>query len=283
MVSPATSPLSTPTSPLPTSSLKSPQSIHIDNYAPIRGEPIPPTTNDLDAEEKARLLKKTRKLSRVFGEIPVLPPQQVPHRGSSLHQRTSSLAASESSHSSGSPRRSPSQQNLPYISEVPYDDNRAVQPRKSQQRQRTSREHSLRSVSSQPGGFRSQDETSPPNSPTSTQSSRRGRMAKLRRHLGEDNIPVELVSDILPVKYRKSLDTLSLEKSKKRSNQGKQLRKTRSFAVEKSSVAIPIQDAVDFHRRYVQNFGEAGIMHGETSRSGEVHTHNVRELHIGFV
>ncbi|KAJ4486330.1 hypothetical protein J3R30DRAFT_1488649 [Lentinula aciculospora] len=31
-------------------------------------EHIPPTTNELDAKEKARLLKKTRKLSKVFGE-----------------------------------------------------------------------------------------------------------------------------------------------------------------------------------------------------------------------
>ncbi|KAJ3990556.1 hypothetical protein F5890DRAFT_1548736 [Lentinula detonsa] len=33
-------------------------------------EPVPPTTNDLDAKEKARLLKKARKLSKVFGEMP---------------------------------------------------------------------------------------------------------------------------------------------------------------------------------------------------------------------
>ncbi|KAL4243452.1 hypothetical protein ABKN59_001132 [Abortiporus biennis] len=34
-------------------------------------DPIPPTTNDLSAEEKMQLLKKVRKLSRVLGEYPV--------------------------------------------------------------------------------------------------------------------------------------------------------------------------------------------------------------------
>ena len=33
--------------------------------------PVPPTTNDLDYEEKMRLLKKVRKLSRVLGEYPL--------------------------------------------------------------------------------------------------------------------------------------------------------------------------------------------------------------------
>ncbi|KDQ63794.1 hypothetical protein JAAARDRAFT_76020 [Jaapia argillacea MUCL 33604] len=39
--------------------------------------PVPPTTNDLDGEEKMRLLKKARKLSRVFGEV-ALPVDVAP-------------------------------------------------------------------------------------------------------------------------------------------------------------------------------------------------------------
>lgn len=34
-------------------------------------DPMPPTTNELDAAERARLLKKTRKLGRVLGEVPI--------------------------------------------------------------------------------------------------------------------------------------------------------------------------------------------------------------------
>ncbi|KAJ4001261.1 hypothetical protein F5050DRAFT_33567 [Lentinula boryana] len=49
-------------------------------------EPVPPTTNDLDAREKARLLKKARKLSKVFGEMPELQRTSV----TSLHNRNKS-------------------------------------------------------------------------------------------------------------------------------------------------------------------------------------------------
>ncbi|TCD63388.1 hypothetical protein EIP91_005596 [Steccherinum ochraceum] len=38
---------------------------------PATSVSVPPTTNDLDAEEKMRLLKKMRKLSRVLGEYPL--------------------------------------------------------------------------------------------------------------------------------------------------------------------------------------------------------------------
>ncbi|THU91773.1 hypothetical protein K435DRAFT_968020 [Dendrothele bispora CBS 962.96] len=253
------------------------QSIKTNNLALVRGEPIPPTTNDLDAEEKARLLKQARKLSRVFGEVPSLPPPPVPHRGISRHRRSSSLATSDTSHSSRSPRGSPSYQNLPHIDEALYDEDNSAQARQFllQQQQRNgsrTREHSVHSVSSS----RSRNRPTTPSSPSSTQSSRRDKMAKLRRHLGEDNIPVELISDVRPVKSRKSLDTLSLEKSKKHSSQGKNLRKTRSFVVEKpTTMTVPVQDAVEFHRRYVQNFGSeanaAAIKKRETSQSGEVH------------
>jgi len=67
---PSSSPVPhTPTSPL---------SVQMDANAPLVNEAIPPTTNELDAKEKARLIKKARKLSRVFGDDVLNLSQSVP-------------------------------------------------------------------------------------------------------------------------------------------------------------------------------------------------------------
>ncbi|KAF9044872.1 hypothetical protein BDZ89DRAFT_164983 [Hymenopellis radicata] len=100
-----------------TTSLRSallPPSIYMNPEELQSTDAVPPTKNDLDAKEKAMLLKKARKLSKVFGEIPVLrsvpdvPPSPAPP--AVRHKRSLSLA-SMSSASSGTrtARRRPSQ------------------------------------------------------------------------------------------------------------------------------------------------------------------------------
>ncbi|KAF5374759.1 hypothetical protein D9758_000124 [Tetrapyrgos nigripes] len=279
MASPVSSTLEastvTASPPPPPYSPRSLNPVQVDSTAPVEGEPIPPTTNELDAKEKARLLRSSRKLSKVFGEMPSLPAPPVPRRES--HKRSSSLASASSLPSRA--RKSPSQQNLPHISEA--SDFGARRSLQHQRRSTSSREQSVRS--SPHSSPRQRNVASPPEDdeprPDSAHSSRRERMAKLQRHLGEDNIPAELVSEIHPLNHRKSLDTLPLQKSKKPQRE-KQIRKARSFATEKPPLNVPIQDAVDFHRRYVQNFGEAGAMlkEKETSESGAARTRQDESL-----
>ncbi|THH20221.1 hypothetical protein EW146_g1084 [Bondarzewia mesenterica] len=50
--------------------------VHSSTVPVSPGLPLPSTTNKLDAREKMRLLKKARKLSRVFGEVPVGMPTE---------------------------------------------------------------------------------------------------------------------------------------------------------------------------------------------------------------
>ncbi|KAJ3844096.1 hypothetical protein F5878DRAFT_178484 [Lentinula raphanica] len=64
-------------------------------------EPVPPTTNELDAKEKARLLKKARKLSKVFGEMPEIQRTSTTNSSNNRrskppgHRRSMSTCASD--------------------------------------------------------------------------------------------------------------------------------------------------------------------------------------------
>lgn len=77
IVSAVDSQLSSPYSPLISTSTRWP--------AIDAGVPVPPTTNELSEQEKMKLMKKVRKLSRVLGEVPVsaaveeelLPPPSI--------------------------------------------------------------------------------------------------------------------------------------------------------------------------------------------------------------
>ncbi|KAJ3488451.1 hypothetical protein NLI96_g2805 [Meripilus lineatus] len=65
-------------------------------------EQVPPTTNDLSPEEKMRLMKKVRKLSRVLGEFPL------PIEGSNPHPHTVAADPAPSPHIPKDPPGSPS-------------------------------------------------------------------------------------------------------------------------------------------------------------------------------
>ncbi|KAF9270380.1 hypothetical protein L218DRAFT_993001 [Marasmius fiardii PR-910] len=232
----------------------------MDNTLPVSSIAVPPTTNDLDPQQKALLLKKTRKLSRVFGEEPSSihqASQSHPHAGRRVGRDSSSSSCSSSSHrrsmsslstctSQSSPRlkqvvrRAPSQPNIRaslLVEPVPRLPHDAKAPEDA--------DHS--------------GVTPPP------EQLQRLRIAKLRRYLGEDRLPSELVTTTTSsikddLRFRKSLDAMPvIRRSSRRSSEDKTLRRSRSTLLELPKNVEPlVDDPVAFHRRYVQNFGCEG-------------------------
>ena len=95
--------LSTPhESLLPSSHLSHPPSSYSLPSSPSQ-EHLPPTTNNLSLDDKMRLLKKVRKLSRVLGEFPIPVGESSPHTPSFPDASFSSPSSASSSPSSPSP------------------------------------------------------------------------------------------------------------------------------------------------------------------------------------
>ncbi|KAF4572761.1 hypothetical protein EYR40_004156 [Pleurotus pulmonarius] len=235
-------------------------------------EMIPETVNDMDAEAKARAVKKARKLSRVFGDVPstvladelssgntmpVRPtPQVTPKRRASLAffqlppvpelstQRTHRPATA------GSPRATQPLHHLPKSSES------------------TSSKISLEFDTYT-------EELEPPPALTLRQTRRRS-LAKLSRHLGEI-IPPELVSPTRPeasfhlqvpsrrledTMGRKSMDSvLPNRRPSQQTDHGKSntnLKRSKSLWTRKNgetNESILTSDAA-FHERYNISFGD---------------------------
>lgn len=57
--------------------------------------PLPPTTNDLDIKEKLRLLRQTRKLSQIFGELPREDTVQPHLAGCNINMRAVEAASTD--------------------------------------------------------------------------------------------------------------------------------------------------------------------------------------------
>ncbi|KAL0580316.1 hypothetical protein V5O48_001733 [Marasmius crinis-equi] len=234
---------------------------------------VPPTTNELNPHEKAILLRKTRKLSRVFGEVPSSIQQAShfhPHAGvnghtssasssSSSHRRSvsslSTVASQSSSKRRQAVRKAPSQPNI-RASVVAEADEPEPSPRLSSSQ--VAKDTESPSSPSSPAAITT--------GPASLDQIHRIRLAKLKRRLGEDALP----SDILTpsrrqskaaddLRFRKSLDTMPMTRSASRNSSVKHLRRTRSGLPDvPKKPEPPIDDPVAFHRRYVQNFGCEG-------------------------
>jgi hypothetical protein len=167
---------------------------------PQPAEPVPPTLNELDTLEKARLLKKARKLSRVFGEVPVLEeaslplddPRDNPVEAEHL-QRPFTLSASGNSKRRSLLRLSyqPDMSN-----QTPANDSNAVNETRP-----SLLDSNIIDV---------QDDNQSDSSITiiSPEQERRIRLAKLTRYLGE-NVPPELVlrTDEIRINWSQSLGT----------------------------------------------------------------------------
>ncbi|KAL0072126.1 hypothetical protein AAF712_001049 [Marasmius tenuissimus] len=234
---------------------------------------VPPTTNELNPQEKAILLRKTRKLSRVFGEVPSSIQQasqfHPPVYGfghtssgsssSSSHRRSVSSVSTVTSQASSKrrhvARKAPSQPNI-RVSMLDEGDEPLETP-KLPKSSSTSEADSSSSTAT-PG---------PVTGPISYEHINRIRLAKLRRRLGEDKLPPDVLSSAVrqsnradDLQFRKSMDAVPLRRGHSRSSSLKPpLRRSRSTVPEVSAKSMPsVDDPVEFHRRYVQNFGCEG-------------------------
>ncbi|KAF9068069.1 hypothetical protein BDP27DRAFT_848315 [Rhodocollybia butyracea] len=204
-------------------------------------ESIPPTTNELDTKEKARLLRKTRKLSRMFGEVPDVPQRTQSTRS---RDRTPSHRRSASTHTTDSelsaikrvPRKIPSHSDLVSSSDSGnrFDDldRHIIPPVPSLNRD--GKQSSPRNVLQTSKSLSEAELAGSTSSPTSTSSgARKQRPAKLRRFWGDSGTGV---------KERKSYDSSLVTAS---DSEAGDLHRSRSLT----------PDAVDFHRQYVQALG----------------------------
>ncbi|KAL1741478.1 hypothetical protein HDZ31DRAFT_45349 [Schizophyllum fasciatum] len=277
--SPSSTPCTTPRAPVHppeaglASSGSSPTGMH---SSPLTR---PPTSNELDGAEKSRLLKKARKLSKVFGEVAVLrdiddtmpPPPPVPKAANSSPSTPMRLSFN--------------------VSRADVDKSLPAPPRTSI----TDSGMSISSLTDETGAI-AEINIEPPSETASRASMdldigpppkhsedylRRARMAKLSRHFGE-NIPLEVLSDassrrpstpdgpcrkrLKRVGRQASVDGLyaavvapRTKLSTKRSTP--YLRRSRSLWGQKQSMDYPRPAGVelvseDFQARYEENFGD---------------------------
>lgn len=230
-------------------------------------DPIPPTTNELDAREKAMLLRKARKLSRVFGEVPDLQRSGAYDARSShdtpTHRRSTSTHSDVSSRKRA--RKSPSQSDLTgsYDSGSRMDesdrDNIPPVPLLA-----LARRDSTDTTSSEPIPFqrkhrkntslniltplRSSDDGHTTNSSSST-STTDILPNELPKHRKLRSLKEEGHANVL--KTRKSYDSSLVNQAVK----DKHLQRSRSLTPHKKKVLEESDNAVDFHRQYVQTFG----------------------------
>lgn len=215
------------------------------NSSPPPYTDIPPTTNFLDAKTRSRLVQQAKKLSRVFGDAVSVeyhsPPQQ---------RRFSSFVE---------PR--PRVEGTSELREQPQPEQDArVSVRRPQSSDATPSHNfnhhaslppkvegdidGLSIISTIPGRRR----------PVTADQARREKIAKLSRHFGA-SIPPELVAGAASkpdTRRRQSADaTVYIPRDAT-------LKRSLSSAPSKAHSDEPQYDSVDFHRRYVRNFGEAG-------------------------
>ncbi|KAK1223815.1 hypothetical protein PQX77_013339 [Marasmius sp. AFHP31] len=231
---------------------------------------VPPTTNELNPQEKAILLRKTRKLSRVFGEVPSSIQQasqfHPPAYGfghtssgsssSSSHRRSVSSVSTVTSQASSKrrhvARKAPSQPNI-RVSMLHEADEPLETP--TVPKSSLTREADSSPSTATPGAV---------TGPISYEHINHIRLAKLRRRLGEDKLPPDVLSSAVrqsnpadDLQFRKSMDAVPLRRGHSRNSSLKPpLRRSRSTVPEASAKSSPsVDDPVAFHRRYVQNFG----------------------------
>lgn len=183
--------------------------------------PVPPTTNELDAKTRARLLRQAQKLSKVFGEVPTLDPES----SVGSIRRSPSLAVDESTRRRHTDRAtySPRHTDTSTIRSYADDDLSII----------SSRRHL------------SVDE----------------RIAKLNRMLGEtvpsELVFPSKTADILPPKRkrrRKSLDPTTFVPPPS-SPQPQVLKRSRSMTTRKAQ-----RESWELQNRYQQNFGPDGLL-----------------------
>ncbi|KAJ3883049.1 hypothetical protein F5051DRAFT_424487 [Lentinula edodes] len=245
--------------------------------ASFSDEPIPPTTNELDAKEKARLLKKARKLSRVFGEVPDLLPtssnnSRVPnktprhHRSISTHGSDSELQLKQ--HTG---RKFSSQSDLASSSEsgnrIEVSDREAIPPVPSLPRE---------SIDAFPEHIPTQHRQQPPlhvwtrpkpfsddvralipifsSTPQMSDELQTRRLIKPRRDLGEDKAKTTAPHAL---KARKSYDA-SLARAASRSDEAVSngpLHRSRSLSANRKKKLGEVDSIVDFYPQVSQKSG----------------------------
>lgn len=239
-------------------------------------EPIPPTTNELDAKEKARLLKKARKLSRVFGEVPdLLPtsnnsrvPNKTPRHRRSISTHGSDLELQLKQHIG---RKFSSQSDLASSSEsgnrIEVSDREAIPPVPSLLRESIDafsehiptqhRQQPPLHVWTRPKPFSDDVRALIPIFSSTSQMSdelQTRRLIKPRRDLGEDK-----AKSIAPhaLKARKSYDA-SLARAASRSDKAVSngpLHRSRSLSANRKKKLGEVDSIVDFYPQVSQKFG----------------------------
>ncbi|KAG7099376.1 hypothetical protein E1B28_001232 [Marasmius oreades] len=222
--------------------LSSFSSLSMDNTLSVSSIAVPSTTNDLDPRQKALLVKKTRKLSKVFGEEPSSIHQasrfhphvgcshvgQVSSSSSSSHRRSVSSLSAATSQSSSRPKqhfhRAPSQPD--------------IRDEDSQSTSR-SRPNAKASEDMDNSSLISAIDVATPVAPLDI------RHAKHRRRPADNN--------------SRSIDDLRFARQISRWSSESQLRRTRSTLPKLPKNGEPlVDDPVAFHRRNIQNFGYKG-------------------------
>lgn len=241
----------------PTSSTVSGSSLRSHDTAQSMGrtpeqcaEPVPPTTNELDARSRARLVRQARKLSRVFGEIPSLDSE--PPAGDSLQRSKSpnSLTVSERSERGHRARSRHTSTRRTTAKDI---DSSTIRSRSI----RSFSDDNLSIISLVP--------------PLSTDA----KLAKLNRLLG-DGVPSELVfpskADVRTRKKTRRRKSLDVNTFMTPSSSPQTLKRSRSMVTRKAHHA---RESADFHQRYSQNFGSEGVF---TERQHALNVKRARKM-----
>ncbi|KIK71179.1 hypothetical protein GYMLUDRAFT_319393 [Collybiopsis luxurians FD-317 M1] len=275
---PTTSEMAEPLSPTSTRIGRNPSKVSSPIGAPRSPmqsdleDSIPPTVNELDVREKARLLKKHRKLSRVFGQVPdlQLPSSSTRSWGGTStpsHRRSASTHTNDSGASRRrATRKISSHSDLGSVSDngTQLDEGNSIPPVPSlasnlpkdilealtELNPSQHRKESSLNILTPPKPLSDDDHAlSSPSSPVFNglpDDVRRNRVAKLRRFLGDHGAPSRTL------KTRKSYDS-SMVKRLDEAAQDKHLHRSRSLTPYKKELDSN-DSAVDFHRQYVQTY-----------------------------
>lgn len=243
-----------------------PHPIYMNAYEPQFGEPVPSTKNELDAKEKAMLLKKARKLSRVLGDIPAVVQSVVPatttHKRSpsALHKRSISMASIASTSASSCARHSadgrPSQPDVsppPEVPSLPHITESRLSGTQDESIRDNRSQSSLPLATSRPSNHEGE-------ATRSSMAQSLTQRAKPSFTLPTpDPITATLATPPPPphsprlATRRRSIDALppSLEAAPKSA----QAKRSRSMAIRKKTRQEASQESVDFRTRYNDNFG----------------------------
>lgn len=248
---------------------------------PSTGRSIEPpsTLNELDAKERTRLLKKARKLSQVFGEMPSLevpaPSSGLRSDDRPLHTRSSSASLSRKlSASSGRKflvRRSSrpnvgkdAPSSLAQVEETPCDQMRvspqleAANPEFSRKDisspHQSSNTLDLHSFKSSIDGDNQSSISSASSAPAPEQARRMG-ASKFTRQLGENIAPEFVAGPSKRGRRRKSLDMSSFDTSAVALPVSPGLKRSRSLWARNVDDVGSSHSQGDFQQRYLSNFG----------------------------